>query len=130
MREASTHPVVTRALQKIREARIIEAEALSEIITAVTTADPTSTASLMLSTSVETTVYLSVKQLAARIPYAESSIRNLMLAGELVEGLHFFKRRGRVMFSWQAMQDWVEARTAYKAEAIPLVRSRRRGSSS
>jgi hypothetical protein len=38
----------------------------------------------------EETLYLSVKQLAERVPYAEQTIRNLMLAGELVEGRHFF----------------------------------------
>jgi hypothetical protein len=67
--------------------------------------------------------YLSVKQLASRIPYREHTIRNLICAGEFREGLHYYKRRGRVMFSWPAMQDWVE-HDAAQAGAIPLVRSR------
>jgi hypothetical protein len=41
-------------------------------------------------------------QLAARIPYAEQTIRNLMSSGELVEGEHYFKRRGRVILSFRA----------------------------
>jgi hypothetical protein len=68
--------------------------------------------------------YLSVKQLAARIPYKEHTIRNLISAGEFQEGLHYYKRRGRVMFSWPAMQGWVEKHDAPRPDAIPLVRSR------
>jgi hypothetical protein len=52
--------------------------------------------------------YLSVRQLATRVPYAESTIRNLMSSGVLREGTHYFKRRGRVMFSWSGMRDWLE----------------------
>ena len=40
--------------------------------------------------------YLSVKQLANRIPYKEHTIRNLISAGEFREGIHYYKRRGRV----------------------------------
>lgn len=68
--------------------------------------------------------YLSVKQLASRIPYREHTIRNLISAGEFREGLHYYKRRGRVMFSWPAMQAWVEQHDAAQPGAIPLVRSR------
>ncbi|MGO9450603.1 MAG: hypothetical protein ACLQDV_06075 [Candidatus Binataceae bacterium] len=74
------------------------------------------------------TWYLSTKQLTARIPYAEKTLRNLILKGELIEGLHFFKRRGRVMFSWSAMRDWVEKRSVAETEVIPLVRNRNGGS--
>jgi hypothetical protein len=73
--------------------------------------------------------YLSVRQLAARIPYAEQTIRNLMHSGELVEREHYFKRRGRVIFSWPAMRAWVEAQAAPDVEALPLVRNRRNGRS-
>lgn len=69
--------------------------------------------------------YLSVKELASRIPYSEHTIRNLMSAGEFAFGVHYFKRRGRVIFSWQAMRKWVEqGELGQIAEVIPLVRSR------
>jgi hypothetical protein len=71
--------------------------------------------------------YLSVRQLANRIPYAEHTIRNLMTTGALREGEHYFKRRGRVMFSWPAMYRWIEERGSLAAETLPMVRSRRRG---
>ncbi len=51
--------------------------------------------------------YLSVKQLVARIPYCEQTIRNLMSAGEFKEGVHYFKRRRRVMFHWPQVERWL-----------------------
>lgn len=68
--------------------------------------------------------YLSIKQLASRIPYREHTIRNLIYAGEFREGLHYYKRRGRVMFSWPAMREWVEQHDVPRPHAIPLVRNR------
>jgi len=71
--------------------------------------------------------YLSVRQLAAGIPYAEQTIRYLMTTGEVVEGRHYFKRRGRVMFSWPAMRVWVELRTSSESIVLPLIRNRANG---
>ena len=68
--------------------------------------------------------YLSVKQLASRIPYKEHTIRNLISAGEFREGIHHYKRRGKVMFSWPAMRAWVEEQTMARPQGIPLVRNR------
>jgi hypothetical protein len=68
--------------------------------------------------------YLSVKQLADRIPYREHTIRNLISAGVFHEGVHYYKRRGRVMFSWPAIQSWVQEQDAARSAAIPLVRNR------
>ena len=69
--------------------------------------------------------YLSVKQLASRIPYREHTIRNLISAGEFREGLHYYKRRGRVIFSWPAVRDRVEQHDdRAQSRTIPLVRSR------
>jgi hypothetical protein len=67
--------------------------------------------------------YLSIRELATRIPHAEKTIRNLMAMGQLVEGIHWFKRRGRAMFLWPAMRKWVEQRGDPAPETIPLVRS-------
>lgn len=51
--------------------------------------------------------YLSVRQLAARIPYSEQTIRNLMSAGEFQEGVHYYKKRRRVMFRWSQVEQWL-----------------------
>ena len=53
------------------------------------------------------TEYLSVKQLAAKIPYREQTIRNFLSAGEFQEGVHYYKRRGRVMFRWSQVERWL-----------------------
>jgi hypothetical protein len=50
-----------------------------------------------------------------------------MSSGELVEGQHYFKRRGRVIFSWPAMRAWVEEQVAQEDDKLPLVRNRRNG---
>jgi hypothetical protein len=75
----------------LQAARLAEVEALGELMSALagTTsgAGPGSTDSPADSEP----CYLSVRQLAARIPYAEQTIRNLMSSGELVEGEHYFK---------------------------------------
>lgn len=51
--------------------------------------------------------YLSVKQLAALIPYSEQTIRNLISAGEFREGEHYYKRRARVVFRWSQVELWL-----------------------
>lgn len=62
--------------------------------------------------------YLSVKQLAQLIPYREQTIRNLISAGEFREGVHYYKRRRRVIFKWSAIQLWLnEQQTPDEGEA-------------
>jgi hypothetical protein len=51
--------------------------------------------------------YLSVKELSERIPYSEKTIRNLMVAGIFVRGEHYLKPRGRVIFLWSKVQEWL-----------------------
>lgn len=51
--------------------------------------------------------YLSVKQLTQLIPYREQTIRNLISAGEFTEGVHYYKRRRRLIFRWSAIQQWL-----------------------
>lgn len=51
--------------------------------------------------------YISVRELAQRIPYSEGTIRNLMSQGCLKLGTHYVKPNGRVMFRWDAMQTWL-----------------------
>jgi hypothetical protein len=51
--------------------------------------------------------YLSVKQLALLIPYREQTIRNLISAGEFKEGVHYYKRRRKVIFKWSVVELWL-----------------------
>jgi uncharacterized protein YheU (UPF0270 family) len=56
--------------------------------------------------------YVSVKELVELIPYREQTIRNLMSAGVLRHGVHYYRRRGRVVFVWSAVQTWLRERSA------------------
>ena len=49
--------------------------------------------------------YLSVEELARRIPYKPKTIRNLMCQGVFVEGIHFTRLTGRPIFLWSRVQD-------------------------
>jgi hypothetical protein len=51
----------------------------------------------------------------------------MVSSGELVEGRHYFKRRRRIMFSWQAMREWVEQQSIAETAPLPLARNRRNG---
>lgn len=56
--------------------------------------------------------YLSVKELSARIPYREQTIRNMLCAGEFQENFHFYRKRRRVIFIWSKIEAWLLARQA------------------
>lgn len=58
--------------------------------------------------SAATAKYLSVRELAELIPYAEGTIRNLMVKGVFVQGIHYIKPRGRIMFVWSAVEAWLQ----------------------
>jgi hypothetical protein len=139
-RAAHVTVLVTDALTKLRAARLAEAEALSALLTAFLDIDSGRASCDTASGAAQEAgcpaahspiaaepQYLSVRQLAGRIPYAEHTIRNLMTTGALRQGEHYFKRQGRVMFSWPAMCRWIEERGSLAAETLPMVRSRRRG---
>lgn len=74
--------------------------------------------------------FLSVKELAARTPLAEGTIRNLISAGSLEEGTHYAKRGGRVIFSWRAVRSWLMSQrpSAPAVDVEPFVRATRRRS--
>jgi hypothetical protein len=113
-------------LRNLQAARLAEEEALDNLVAAVreTLASASAFPAGDGSPFAAEPCYLSVRQLVTRIPYAEQTIRNLMSNGELLEGVHFFKRRGRVMFSWPAMRAWVERQSGSGAQPLPLVRNR------
>jgi hypothetical protein len=52
--------------------------------------------------------YLSLKELCARIPYDDQTIRNLMTQGKLLKGIHYFKPHSRLIFKWTAIVEWIE----------------------
>jgi len=53
--------------------------------------------------------YLSIQELAKKIPYREGTIRNLMSQGKLQQGIHYMKKNnGRIVFFWPAVRQWVE----------------------
>jgi hypothetical protein len=51
--------------------------------------------------------YVSIRELAGRIPYAEQTIRNLMTRGVFRLGEHYIKPRSRVMFQWSKVREWL-----------------------
>lgn len=63
-------------------------------------------------------LYLSARELAARIPFSVSSIRNMAQSGVFREGLHFFRKNGRMVFSWSAVRAWIEAGDEVAAEVL------------
>ena len=69
-------------------------------------------------------IYLSVEELSRRIGYAQKTVYNWVSAGILREGEHFFRRsrRGRLIFSWAAMQQWVEHDRPVAACRVPMLR--------
>ena len=51
--------------------------------------------------------YLTVRQAAERIKYCEQTLRNMMSTGVFKRGLHYYKRRGRVLFVWSRIEQWL-----------------------
>lgn len=76
--------------------------------------------------------FLSLEQVAERIPYSPKTIRKLMGNGELKEGEHYFRprglRRARPVFAWKAMERWIRDRaTTTPAAVLQLHTGGRRG---
>lgn len=64
--------------------------------------------------------YLSVDQLAKRIPYSPKTIRNLMCRGVFLEGVHFTRLTGRPIFLWSKVEELLqEGRRAQAERGIP-----------
>src|SRR5919201_5639207 len=56
--------------------------------------------------AVQAPEYLSIRQLAGRIPYSEGAIRNMMSRGVFRLGVHYTKPNGgRPRFQWTAGQE-------------------------
>ena len=62
--------------------------------------------------------YLSIRQLADRIPYSEGAIRNMMSRGVFRLGVHYTKPNGgRPVFHWPAVQEWTRSQPNRKLHA-------------
>lgn len=69
--------------------------------------------------------YLTIAEIASRLKLSPKTIRNKMASGELVKGVHYFKRRGMTpRFKWSKVQLWLENSDEATQEiaAIPLKR--------
>ena len=59
--------------------------------------------------------YLSIRQVAERIPYSEGAIRNMMSRGVFRLGVHYTKPNGgRPVFYWPAVQKWTRSQPDQK----------------
>jgi hypothetical protein len=54
--------------------------------------------------------FLTIEALSQRLGLAEQTIRNLVHRGELLQGVHYFKPTGRLLFDWCSIEAWVRER--------------------
>ena len=52
--------------------------------------------------------YLSISELARRIPYKAKTIRNMMCSGVFLEGVHYTRLTGRPIFLWSQVVGMLE----------------------
>jgi hypothetical protein len=71
---------------------------------------------------------VDAKTLSRHIGYAPKTLRNLKHQSVLIEGVHYVKKRGKLLFSLPAMLEWAQNPGAAKpkSEPIPFARRRRR----
>ncbi len=61
--------------------------------------------------------YLTVRQVAERIKYREQTLRNMMSVGVFKRGVHYFKRRRRVVFLWSSVEQWLREDSSSSGES-------------
>lgn len=69
--------------------------------------------------------YLTIAEIATRLKLSPKTIRNKMASGELVRGVHYFKRKGMTpRLKWSRVQVWLEEtdESPHEMAAIPLKR--------
>lgn len=64
--------------------------------------------------------YLSAQELAALTPWTEQAIKDMMRAGKLLEGTHFFRVGRRIVFKWDAVVELIESNAAGRDQSAPL----------
>lgn len=109
-------PQIGDVLEKMRDARLAEAEMLDGLIAAVGG-----------SRSTPEPVYVALHELAARISFAESTIRSWVASGVLVEGEHYVRKGRRLRFCWPAIEAWLQSRQPQEEppEVAPFTPARR-----
>ena len=70
---------------------------------------------------------VQIGELEMIIPLKAKTLRNLRCRGEFVEGKHYSKPRGRVLWFVKAMKEWYDNPSKGTSIDIPLVRSLRYG---
>lgn len=50
---------------------------------------------------------LTIDELCARIKYKKQSIYNLIHRGKFLQGKHYVKPRGKLLFIWHAILEWL-----------------------
>jgi hypothetical protein len=88
------------AIDRASKAELLEA--MTQIIHRLTVLDAASAAA-----TPDDDVFLSPKELSRRIPFTVGSLTTYVYDGRLVEGLHYFKRGHRTVYSWKAMKAWI-----------------------
>ena len=53
--------------------------------------------------------YYSIKQASEYLPFSESLIRR-EIGKSLLEGIHFFKKFGKIVLEREALDDWMEGK--------------------
>lgn len=64
--------------------------------------------------------YLSVTELARRIPYAPKTMRNLMCRGVFLEGVHYTRLSGRPIFFWSRVEALLREGIHRRKGEVPL----------
>lgn len=52
---------------------------------------------------------IGLVELCARIPYSPRTIYNLINKKVLINGVHYTKPRGKLIFRWEEMEKWIGA---------------------
>ncbi len=113
--QALRSPEIGAVLERMRDARLAEAEVLTGLLAAAKGGDFGGTP-----------VYLSLRELSTRISFAESTIRAWVAGGLLVEGEHYIRKGRRLRFSWPAVEAWLQSRAKpCSEEVVPFKASRR-----
>ncbi len=71
--------------------------------------------------------YLKIREVASRLKLSPKTIKNKMVNGTFIKGVHYFSPSGiRPRFKWSAIVAWLEANEQAKAtdngDGIPMAR--------
>lgn len=61
---------------------------------------------------------IGMAELCSRIPYSPQTIYNLIHKKVLINGIHYTKPRGKLIFRWEAIEKWIGTDTQSTQEAM------------